>query len=244
MGTRDRVEYNKQRYIDNKERHAEQMKQYRTENKEKIAEQGKRYYIDNKEKFAEYWENNKEKIAERMKQYYIDNKEKIAEQKKQYAKDNAEKRAEYNKQWHKDNAEYLKGYVKQWRRDNAEQIKQWNKDNAKYLVVKAQRRRAMKQLLISDFTTEQWEACLEYFNNSDAYTGLPMDIPSQDHIVPVSKGGNYTISNIIPCDKRINSSKGNRDMLTWFRKQTFYDIERENKILAYLAKNTSGYGLI
>ena len=64
-------EYQKQYYLDNKEK----KKQYRKDNKEKIKIQK-----------AEYYENNKEKISEYQTEYYQNNKEKYIEYKKQYKK--------------------------------------------------------------------------------------------------------------------------------------------------------------
>lgn len=214
------------------EHRAEYMKQYRSDNAKHI----KQYAIDNKEKMAEckrqYYIDNKEKITKNMKQYQAGNKEKKAEYDKKYREDNKEKHVARDKKRREDNKENKAEYDKKYRETNSEERR-----------VNEQRREAIKKSLISDFTVEQWESCLVYFDHKDAYTGLPMDISSQDHVIPLSKGGGYTVSNIVPCECSINSSKGNRDMLTWFRKQTFYDIERENKILAYLTKNTSGYRL-
>ena len=37
-----------------------------------------------------------------------------------------------------------------------------------------------------------------------------------DHLVPLSKGGEDTISNQVPACKSCNSSKGSRDVIEWF----------------------------
>ena len=92
----------------------------------------------------------------------------------------------------------------------------------------------MKRLLSATLTVEQWNNCLKFFDYKDAYTGKAMKVISQDHVAPISKGGEYTVENIVPCDKSINSSKGNRDFKTWYPKQPFYTPEREAKILFYL----------
>jgi len=100
-----------------------------------------------------------------------------------------------------------------------------------------QRYKTKKKDLVADLTKEQWEQCLIYFDYKDAYTGLPMNIISQDHVIPLSKNGIYSVNNIIPCEKSINSSKGNRPFETWYRKQSFYSEDRETKILKYLHYN-------
>lgn len=217
-------------------------KRYNKENAEKIATQQKQYYMDNKEKILiyikQYSKDNTEKKAEYLKQYAKNNTEKLSVYYKNYAKENAEKIAEYKKQYAKSNFEIEAERKKKWVKDNSERFseyqKLYKKNNSQGCRINNQRREAIKKSLISDFTAEQWERCLVYFDYKDAYTGLPMDVPSQDHVIPLSKGGDYTVTNIVPCNKSINSSKGNRDMLTWFRKQPYHDIERENRILIYI----------
>jgi len=189
--------------------------------------------------------NNTEKKAEYLKQYAKNNSEKLSAYQKNYAKENAEKLAEYKKQYAKSNFENETKRKKKWVKDNFKRVseyqKLYKKDHSEGCRINNQRREAIKQSLISDFTMEQWEYCLAHFDYKDAYTGLPMNIPSQDHIIPLSKGGEYTITNIIPCDRSINSSKGNRNMLTWFRKQEYYDKEREEKILSYISMVIKGF---
>lgn len=186
----------------------------------------KQHRKDNPEKIEQWRETN----PDYQKQYYKDNTEKFKRWSKKWSDANPEKMAAKKKLWHEANPEYRRLYYEA----NPEKFQRWNKANPEKCCINVQRRRAMKKSLISDFTIEQWEACLLYFDHKDAYTGLPLNTPSQDHIVPVSKGGNYTVSNIIPCEPRVNSSKRNKDMLTWFRKQAYYDVERENKILGYV----------
>lgn len=92
------------------------------------------------------------------------------------------------------------------------------------------RRRNLNNKALSSFTLNDWEECLKFFNYKDAYTGLPMNVISQDHVIPLSKGGAYFRQNIVPCERSINSSKGNKDMEKWFKKQNFYSEERLEKI--------------
>jgi hypothetical protein len=94
-------DFEKKRYIRDKDKRLLLSKNNYNKNKEKISEQGKQYREANKEKISEqrkqYREANKEKIAERKKKYREANKEKIAEQKKKYSEANKEKIAEKNK---------------------------------------------------------------------------------------------------------------------------------------------------
>ena len=100
-----------------------------------------------------------------------------------------------------------------------------------------QKRRTKKLGNGGTWTLEQWNQCLEYFNYRDAYTGLPMDIISIDHVIPVSKGGTSFIHNLVACDKNINSSKNNNDLFEWYSKQEFFDLGRYLKICLWIIKN-------
>lgn len=44
-----------------------------------------------------------------------------------------------------------------------------------------------------------------------------------DHIKPKSKGGSSLRSNLIPCCKECNHSKGSEPWLAWFEQQLFYN---------------------
>jgi len=103
-----------------------------------------------------------------------------------------------------------------------------------HAVFKSQKRRNLKRGLLSTFSGKDLDDCLKFFDNKDAYTGLAMGIISQDHVTPVTSGGSYVRQNIVPCEKSINSSKSNSDMETWYRKQSFFDEKRLNKIYKWI----------
>lgn len=112
------------------------------------------------------------------------------------------------------------------------------RDTEKYKTSKSQRerrRKNRKKQVKSDLTFTQWESCLEYFDNKCAACGNEDNL-QQDHYIPVSKGGWYTASNIIPLCGKCNNNKKNKNFHTWYSKQTFYSEELEGKIIQYLAQ--------
>ncbi len=73
------------------------------------------------------------------------------------------------------------------------------------------KRRALKsgntQILFM-LTNQQWETLLNRFNFLCAYCGKDIHFdPTQDHVIPLSKGGPHTIDNVVPACRRCNSSK-------------------------------------
>ena len=228
----DNKEHYKQYREDNKEKIAEYYKQYREDNKEKIAEYYKQHYEDNKEYYKQYREGNKEKIAERKKQYREDNKEKIAERKKQYREDNKEKIAEYYKQYYEGNKEKI-----------AERKKQYYEENPHISFNARNRRRQREENQGDGITKEQWYEMMMFFDfrcaYSDEYIGGNSEFRTIDHVIPLDKGGEHEIWNLVPMHLSYNSSKQANDMLDWYTKQEFYSEERLNKIYEWIeyAKN-------
>lgn len=68
-----------------------------------------------------------------------------------------------------------------------------------------------------------------------ACTKCGRDLPlSQDHFIPLSKGGEYTLNNIIPACVHCNSSKHIQSFFEWYPKYKYYSSNREKKILIFL----------
>ena len=251
------AEQGKQWYKKNKDKIAERSKQYREDNKDKKAEYDKQWYKKNKDKKAEYdkqwYKKNKDKIAEISKQYYDDNKDKILERCKQYREKNKDKIAERSKQYYDNNKEYHAKWMKQYYEINrdkiAEQGKQYreaNKDKIAeyqkqyYATPQGQvvyfnrgcKRRLRKQNQGNGINKDQWLEMMKYFNFTCAYSGekLTKYTRSIDHIIPLSKDGEHEIWNVVPMYRSYNLSKHDKDMLQWYKEQTFFSEERLNKI--------------
>ncbi len=72
------------------------------------------------------------------------------------------------------------------------------------------KRRAIKNgATVADFTIEQWHRTLEYYDYRCAYCGKKSDTLEQDHVIPLSRGGNHTSSNIAPACRLCNGMKYN-----------------------------------
>lgn len=209
------------------------VKQYQQSN----AEKRKQYRIDNKDRTNKYYQDNKVAIAERHKLYRQDHKEILTKQRKQYKQDNKDVIAQQRKQYRQDNKETIAKYNKQHRSKNLETIKEHNRrydrEHLEERRIGKQKYRARKNMLINTLTIEQWENIKLYFNNECAYCGKALPL-AQEHLIPVSKGGEYTHNNIVPSCKACNCSKNNRDFFLWYPKQCTYSKKREKTILTFL----------
>ena len=156
---------------------------------------------------------------EYMEQYYQNHKEEIDEYQKQYCQDHKKERNEYSKQWRKDNHEYALEYRKQWKKEHPDNVLEYQKKWAKTEKGKAtsqrgqNKRRTILKEIINTLTAEEWLDILEKHNYRCAYCGIEFDcenLPTRDHIIPISKGGNNTKDNIVPACKSCNAKKYNK----------------------------------
>lgn len=74
------------------------------------------------------------------------------------------------------------------------------------------RREAMKGALVV-LTASAWEEILELFDYRCAYCLTPLEEPTQEHMQPLSRGGQHEADNVVPACQNCNSSKGTRTFL-------------------------------
>ena len=162
----------------------------------------------------------KECHREASRKHYFDNHEKYLDKHQEWRSNNKENIRVYHKHYNKVNKEIRNAYGRQYYANNKE-----------IYIIKDQRRRALIANLPNDFTKEDWKNVLNLFNYECAYCGSTEDI-TQDHIIPVKKGGGYTVNNIIPACRTCNCSKQDTDMEEWFRYQDSFTKERLSNIKA------------
>lgn len=214
----------------NNPKRKEYKRQYRKKKAKEIAEYQKKYYQENKERLDEwkrtYNQENKEAIAEQKKAYRLKNAEKISSQRKKHYKENRERILEERKKYYEENIEHIKRYREQY-------IKEGRARGSDYR--KRVRRLEVFNNLPADFTAEEWEEALEFFDYLCCYCGLKSDgTLEQDHFIPLSKMGSYTKDNIVPACKSCNSSKHAQDFQKWYRKHKHYSPKREHLVLSYI----------
>lgn len=199
-----------------KETRSARKKKWLEENKEKAKEYRRKYYLEiqqesNNEKCKIYRDNNKKKIRISANKTYHKNKEKISIQRS----------ARY-----RENPEPVKQRQRLRRLSNPERAREIN-------AKKHHKRRALMKKVPHHYDEKQWNNCKNYFNNKCAYCGESKPLV-QEHFIPVSKGGEYTVNNIVPSCQNCNSRKNNKNFFEWYRNDFSYSSSREKKVLDFL----------
>lgn len=71
---------------------------------------------------------------------------------------------------------------------------------------------------VNDLTEEQWGALQEAWGGC-AYCGAVGGVPQRDCVLPISRGGRYTVGNVVPACRSCNSSKCNAEVTGWLRRK-------------------------
>lgn len=124
---------------------------------------------------------------------------------------------EKRKKYRIENIEKINAIVREWYKKDPTKKRALNhKRRVAAMGIKSDHREIEKRLRLFD-------ACV-YCGSQHGNT--------VEHLVPVSKGGTNATWNLYVACKRCNSSKGARQFLEWYRRQTFYDYKREFNILS------------
>lgn len=68
-----------------------------------------------------------------------------------------------------------------------------------------------------DLTPGDW-AALQTLWGGCAYCGAPGPL-QRDCVLPISRGGRYTLANVVPACRSCNTSKCNAEVTTWMRRK-------------------------
>ena len=69
-----------------------------------------------------------------------------------------------------------------------------------------------------DLTPAHWTALQEAWGGC-AYCGSPTGPWEKDCLLPISRGGRYTLTNVVPACRSCNASKCNTEVTTWMRRK-------------------------
>jgi len=70
----------------------------------------------------------------------------------------------------------------------------------------------------NDLTATEWSALVDAWGGC-AYCGATEVALQKDCVLALSRGGRYTISNVVPACRSCNASKCNDEVTTWMRRR-------------------------
>ena len=72
---------------------------------------------------------------------------------------------------------------------------------------------------VHPITAAEWDGLKAQYAGCCAYCGRPEPNPTMDHVVPLIKGGDHTVDNIVPACGSCNASKCNDEVTGWLRRK-------------------------
>ena len=146
--------------------------------------------------------------------------------------ENRDRFKEMRASWNARNRDKRAAYCRRWRANNPEKKAQmwsdWYQKNKVRANANSRRYRVRKRSATGDFSGEEWEAMKEMHEHRCAYCHESGRELTQDHVVPLSKGGTHTWDNIAPACRFCNTSKKDRDLIEWLT----WRIERQTALAA------------
>jgi 5-methylcytosine-specific restriction endonuclease McrA len=82
----------------------------------------------------------------------------------------------------------------------------------------ARRRQRRVKAVVNDLSNEQWEALKAAWNGC-AYCGVTDRPLQRDCVMAISRGGRYTVDNVVPACGSCNTSKCNDEVTSWLRRK-------------------------
>jgi 5-methylcytosine-specific restriction endonuclease McrA len=166
-----------------------------------------------------------------MKSYTAANAQRNRERAQAWAKANPERRnatvraryaatgGESKRRYYTANREALIAAAVKWGQANPERRKKINsaygKRNPEKVRFHVERRRARKANADTRLITlEDWRRLCVRYDNCCAYCGTSGKL-TQDHIIPIVRGGRHAIGNLLPACGACNSSKGSKLLVEW-----------------------------
>lgn len=186
-------------------------------NSEEIKKRTREYHNKTKEKQSirsrEYRKNNREVLLEKKRAHWAANRDILVIKLRELYHRKREERLEKNRIYRENHrielAEKSRIYTKEHLEEVLKRSKEYARSHSKQMLSYRQKRRAKKaNAPICDFTAEQWQIMKEHYKYTCIYCDKEFQRLTQDHITPISKGGNHTFSNIVPACRKCNSRKG------------------------------------
>ena len=90
-----------------------------------------------------------------------------------------------------------------------------------------------------DLTDDEWTALKNAWGGC-AYCGAGGGAYQRDCVLPISRGGRYTLDNVVPACRSCNASKSNHEVTGWMRRRRLDErafLLRHREVAASLARS-------
>ena len=101
----------------------------------------------------------------------------------------------------------------------------------------ARRRKRRMDRVEHDLTDAQWAALRAAWGGC-AYCGVTSEPLQRDCVLALSRGGRYTVGNVVPACRSCNASKSNDEVTRWLRRKRLDEgafLLRHREVLTLLA---------
>lgn len=143
-----------------------------------------------------YYTKNSNTTRLRMSKYRNSNKELIRSQSRRYYDKNKDTIAAKTQEWQERNSGKVLAYKRKWAKNNPEtRREQWNRYRSK--------KYGTRYALVDKYA---WELICAMSDNCCTYCGTKTKL-TQDHVLPLSKGGWHDIDNVVPACLACNIKK-------------------------------------
>ena len=143
------------------------------------------------EQYAQY-ERSRANLPHRVearRKYQEERKELISEYKRRWAADNEDSVSDSRRKHYESNRDEVIARSKKWAENNPERVRQAKTNNLR-------RRRAARHASRGNFTVEEFKELCESYGNKCLACGDTEAVLEADHVVPLTKGGSDSISDI------------------------------------------------
>lgn len=207
-------------------------KEKRQSNLEEARAKAKAYRDANPEKIANYMRTYKKKHPDKVKarsaDYYQRNRDRRLELSREWAKNNPDKvKAKYDR-WKKKNPEVVAAKKRRHYKRNADKIKARSRRNYYANPEKAKinrqawfdanpDKRMEMRIKRRKYMAGNWRVTAKEINRLYAAPCFYCGQPSQhlDHVVPLSRGGEHRIGNLVGACAKCNLSKHDKFITEW-----------------------------
>jgi len=170
---------------------------------------------------------NNQEFREKEKAY------KQTEKYKEYSKEYARKQRDAGNDYASKNPEKKKEYDRGYYQQNKERLDIRNKEYARQHPEYAKRSKATRRSIERNLDPLPHVSIIK--KRIDLFSGCCFckeeGSLTLEHLMPLSSGGTHEENNLLGACRKCNCSKQDRNWQDWYKKQTFYDPEREQSII-------------